>query len=67
MAFRGQLNDYLQTKLRGESQPLHDVQILDGLLSYFSSIEPEYWKRVLQRFNEKHGVNLRHMIREDLK
>lgn len=66
MAFRGQLNDYIQRKLRGESQPIHDIQIMDGLLSYFSGIEPEYWSHVINRFNEKHHINLKQMIREDL-
>lgn len=66
MAFRGQLNDYIKRKLRGEEQSLHEVQIMDGLLSYFSSIEPEYWRRVIDRFNEKNNINLKRMIREDL-
>lgn len=66
MAFRGQLNDYIRRKMKGESQSLHEIQIMDGLLSYFSGIEPEYWKRVIDRFNEKYQINLKRMIREDL-
>lgn len=67
MAFRGQLNTYIQTRKQGQPYSLHELQVLDGLLSYFCSIEPDYWKTIIDRFNQKYSINLRRMIRSDLR
>lgn len=67
MAFRGQLNGYIQTRRRNEPYPYHELQVMDGLLSYFTSIEPDYWKMTIDRFNQKYNINLRRMIRDDLR
>lgn len=66
-AFRGQLYDYIQRHLRNESMSLNEVQQMAGVLSYYRSIEPDFWKNVIGRLNEKCKVDLDDMILADLR
>lgn len=66
MAFRSQLYDYIQHHLRNDPIPLHDLQVMAGLLSYYSSIEPNYWRQTIERINTKNHVDLNKIILADL-
>lgn len=66
-AFRGQLYDYIQRHLRNETLSLNEVQQMAGVLSYYRSIEPDFWKNVIGRLNEKCKVDLDKLIAADLK
>ena len=66
MAFRATLAAYIKTRQRGEAFPVHELQAMNGLLSYFSSVEPDYWKNTIDRYNAKFGINLKRMMRADL-
>lgn len=66
-AFRGQLFEYIQRHLRQETISLREVQQMSGVLSYYRSIEPEFWRNVIRRLNEKCKVDLDKMIDADLK
>ena len=66
MAFRSQIYDYLQHRLRNDPIPMRDLQVMAGLLSYYSSIEPDYWRQYIDRFNQKNHVDLNKIIIADL-
>lgn len=66
-AFRGQLYDYIQRSLRCEPISITEIQQLAGVLSYYRSVEPEFWKNVIARLNEKCKVDLDKMLAADLK
>lgn len=66
-AFKGQLYDYIQRKQRQEGIALGEVQQLAGVLSYYRSIEPDFWKNTIQRLNAKCSVDLDKLIANDLK
>lgn len=66
MAFRGQLYDYIQHHLRHDPIPMHDLQVMAGLLSYYTSIEPDYWRQTIERINSKNHVDLNKIILADL-
>lgn len=66
-AFKGQLYDYIQRHLREEQISLGEVQQMAGVLSYYRSIEPDFWKNTIQRLNAKCGVDLDRLIANDLK
>lgn len=65
--FRAMLYEYIKTKQSGRAWNLHEVQVMDGLLSYYSSIEPSYWDAILTKYGEKFGCNVKRMIRADLR
>lgn len=44
----------------------HDVCVLSGNLAYYKMIEPDWVDGFIRWFNEKHGVNLKRMIRDEL-
>ena len=66
-AFKGQLYDYIQRRLREEPVSIGEVQQMAGVLSYYRSIEPDFWKSTIQRLNTKCGVDLERLIAADLK
>lgn len=66
-AFKGQLYDYIQRHQRGETISLCEVQQMAGVLSYYRSIEPDFWKNIIQRYNKKCQIDLEQMITNDLK
>lgn len=66
-AFKGQLYDYIQRHKREERITLSEVQQLAGVLSYYRSVEPDFWKNVIKRLNEKCETDLDKLIADDLK
>lgn len=65
--FRVMLNEYLKRRRDGNGWGLHEVQQLNGLYSYYRKIEPAFIEDVFNRYGEKYGVNVAHVIRYDLK
>ena len=65
-AFRGMLSDYVRAKQTGENWSLHEIQTMNGLLSYYSKIEPEFWERTINRMNQKYHCDIKHMIHDDI-
>ena len=66
MAFRSQINDYIQHRRRNDPIPLHELQVMAGLFSYYSSIEPDYWRQFTERINAKNDIDLNKIIVADL-
>lgn len=65
-AFRAMLSDFIKDRLNDMPGDLREQQIVNGLLSYYSSIEPEYWKLVVERFNKRFKIDLIAMLREPI-
>ena len=65
-AFRGMLSDYIRSKQNMENWSMHEIQTMKGLLSYYISIEPDFWKRTLDRMNRKYHCNIIDMMNADL-
>jgi RNA-directed DNA polymerase len=51
--FKAMLHNFLRDLTDGKSWPILDVQILQGLISYYHQIEPEYIDYLLQKYTEK--------------
>ena len=63
--FRGMLHNYILARKNGVRWDCREVAVMDGLLSYYRSIEPNYWDDIVERYNRKYSINLRRMIRDD--
>ena len=60
------LSDYIRAKQNMESWSVPEIQTMKGLLSYYISIEPDFWKRTLDRMNRKYHCNIIDMMNADL-
>jgi len=60
-------NNYVRDKKDGINWDPHDVSVLRGNISYYEMVEPDYLKQFLDWFNGKNGVNLKQMLRDDLR
>ena len=61
------LMNYINAKKRGETWELEDLQKFMGKLNYYYMVEPEVIDNLIHRYNEKFGVNVVAMLREDLR
>lgn len=64
--FRAIISNYINDKLRGKSWDLHDVQVMRGHMEYYRMVEPKYICEIIKYNDEKYGVNVMGMIKEDL-
>lgn len=65
--FKAMCSNYIMDKKNGIKWDIHDVQCLNGLRSYYKMIEPEYISYVEEHLNRKYSVNLKELIRADLR
>lgn len=65
-AYRAMLSDYIKNRLNGNPVDIKEQQVLHGLLNYYSSIEPDYWKNAIDRYNKRHNIDLIAMLRESV-
>lgn len=65
--FRAMVSNYILDKQNGKQWDLESIQHFQGVMNYYRSIEPSYIKSIIDYNNEKYGVNLEKMIKEDLK
>ena len=60
------LFSYAMDKKNGKSWDLHDVQVMDGLRSYYKMVEGEAIDRIVAHVSGKTGVDIPAEIRNDL-
>lgn len=60
-------NNYITDRKRGVKWDPHDVCVLLGKMEYINMVEPDYIRGFLSWFNEKHNVNLKKLLREELR
>lgn len=65
--FKAALDNYIRAKKSGGSWELYDVQVLNGLISYYRSIEKDYIDYILNTYSEKNQYNIMKNIKADLK
>lgn len=61
------LHNYILDKRNGIRWDLHDVQVMDGNINYCRMVEEEATDNIIKHINEKMGVDVCRMIREDLR
>lgn len=65
--FKAMCCNYISDKKSDITWDRHDVQVFSGLISYYRMIEKEYVNYVIDHYNEKFGVNIEMLIKNDLK
>lgn len=65
--FKAMCCNYICDKKSGKSWDLHDVQVFSGLISYYKMIEKASIESIITQNNEKFGVNLEELIKNDLR
>lgn len=64
--FRAMICNYILDRRNGKRWELHDVQVLYGLMNYYSMIEKEYVAKVIEYNNEKFKTDVDRSMREDM-
>lgn len=64
--FKAMINNYICDYKRGTKWDVSDIQTMNGLMSYYIMIERDYITHVINEYNEKYGVDLKRLIKEDL-
>ena len=64
--FQCMLHNYIMDKRNDVPWDLQDVQVMNGLYSYYKMVEPTVISNIITHINEKMGVNVLRLIREDL-
>lgn len=64
--FRASISNYILDRKNGVKWEIHDVQVLSGMISYYTMIEPEYVNSVICFNNEKYHTDVMRSIKEDL-
>lgn len=62
--FRAMCHDFITHESMWE---LEDMQHLAGLLSYYDSIEPEYFTDLINKINERHHTDFRSQLKKAMK
>lgn len=65
-AFETMVHNYLCDRTNGISWPLEDVQVMRGLYSYYSVVEPEAFANIIKFMDKKLNANWFELVRQDL-
>lgn len=66
-ALRATIVNYVHARGTPNEFSYHELQSLNGNLSYFKKVEPEYTNGLLAHYNEKYRMNVLGALRYDLK
>lgn len=64
--FKAMLTNYVLDTKNGKAWNLEDVQVMEGLRNYYTSVEPDNINEIIKHLNEKFGVDIRKMIKNQL-
>lgn len=64
--FKAMLSNYIQDSKNGKIWDLGDVQTLEGLRSYYTSVERGTIDEIITNLNNKYGVDVKQMIKIQL-
>lgn len=64
--FKAMLDNYVCDRKSGNGWELHDIQVLNGLISYYRMVERDYIDYLIQQSSVKHGTDVELCIKEDL-
>ena len=65
--FQSMLHNYIRDKQNGIRWDIHDIQVMNGLRSYYNMVEPTVFTNIIKHINEKKGVNVERLIKNDLR
>ena len=65
--FTAMLYSYGMDKKNGKDWTLNDVQVLEGYRNYYSMVEKEAIQKIVDKMNQKVGLDITEAIRNDLK
>lgn len=60
--FKAMLTNYIMDFKHGKIWDVSDVQVMEGLRNYYSSVEPNTIQEIITRLNCKFGVDIKAMI-----
>ena len=60
--FKAMLTNYIMDTKNGKIWDIHDVQVLDGLRSYYTSVEGDRIEEIIQHLNAKFKVDVKDLI-----
>ena len=66
-ALRASICDYVRCRNSDRAWGYTELKSLDGNISYFNSIEPEYTAALLEHYHTKLGVDILPTLRADIK
>ena len=64
--FKAMLDNYMRSRKSGNGWSLHDIQVLNGLISYYRMVEKDYIDYLLRQYSEKHETDIEQCIKADL-
>lgn len=64
--FQAMVSSYVMDKKNGISWEINDIQRLDGIRSYYKSVEGEKIDSIIEHLSQKFNVNIMKMIKKDL-
>lgn len=64
--FRAMCHNFICDCRSGNSWNLEDAQHLQGLLSYYESIEPDYIASLITAISNKHNADLRQLLKQSI-
>ena len=65
--FQAMLSSYVMDKKNGKAWDIHDVQVMEGLRSYYRMVEGENIDKIVSHLSQKFCVDIPKMIKDDLK
>lgn len=65
--FKAMLVNYILSCKKGVMWDLDDVYHFQGCIAHYRNIEPEYFDYIIEQYNKKFGVNVKQMIRAQIK
>lgn len=65
--FQSMMYNYINDKHNGVEWPREDIMAMQGLHSYYRMVEPDTIDAIVKHTNEKMGVDVLRMIKEDLR
>lgn len=66
-ALRASICDYVRARGTDHAWSFPELKSLDGTISYFRSIEPQYTAALLEHYQQKFGVPILETLRADIK
>jgi hypothetical protein len=64
--FKAMLDNYIRDRNTENTWDIHDIQVLNGLISYYKMVEKDYICYLIQQCGKKHGADIEYCIKSDL-
>jgi len=64
--FKAMLDNYMRDRQSSNAWNRHDIQVLNGLISYYRMVEKDYINYLLRQYSEKHRADVEKCIKADV-